>query len=1311
MAVRILSCEPERWSKLIVAVPPDAEPFNFFEHDGPLRPGDVSLFFTGTMSPTNALAAWLHLIAFPAHHQSQSPIVIVGLHPDTAGPRNVRSYLTKIRTETKEPWTEPLLIESPTEDAESLLSMLPVAEKNAIVALLDLERFRFGELRPSGTPVETVDGTTVQHSEKDDLNLPHVAQLCRTVCVAALQSGQKWLLLARGFGFGDNVPSDLLTMQNLSVGQISDDEAGSDLSIQFREQIRGIPTSGSGPALRWIDEKLKPGKIATMARANVLSLAGQPMQAFSDVQAAKDEILHDSLPYEILQMAQFAAAAGARPEAIKWLEALPSLSTSQFETLRSAWILAHQLDVTAVMHGCRAELRRRFPRHRFTQTESYYERLDAGDYPAAIAIATALGDEYRLALARFFHTAEFDPEPLIAAARSAGEEPVAIWHVARNAESRRLFGEARALAARLANDPTYGGKAIALRVRILIAQMPGLAPATYAQELEELIRWCADNPAALDARFALEELYESVTTQFETIAPTVFVLGEELKRLGETYSLEQAQEESLVETDADGIDHDLISAVMKTTIRLGGDRQLVIGLGELVPPLKGKVTPKVMADLGQYLRYTIDHPDATLGPVLLHNVILAARELKDPTSDLVAARLIAPQLTHIGPAQAALDLVDSLMLILPVNQGQHRSWRLSIAWSIYADVSLRLHHPLAALRFLAFALVSLHEPPLHVGSFAELLRLCARVTRELGVYPLAKNFIESERHFLRPFPHLKNRLRQLEQMDLTLRLTDWNKSQGPEPLLLIAREAIACLEQDPPGGEIAPLYSVLANAVRFVRWSGVTVPADVASALTMWYEKIPEPHRVQLRAIVEDEVSVETLRELATQSIRSSADWSQALTPAIIAARKALPQAVAKGDAELFWTASLILCQPGLGMRAVERAHADEHTDPIAGTKWLAQQIEKGSTQPLDAVLVQRRLGVSDESMKVTSLFEVSLAEFCTLLSSDETVVLIVSDDANIVYRCELARTGAVPPVRLGDDVWNSERFFEWRKKYPAKHGYDLAIYFGYLRQPSPDDVTAALQYLHPLTGVHAKQATTITEARMFGFTHKLAADLDGNIDHVAVCPSPRWLAHTRKTAVPTASARSAWLGSPQTKNEILVLLRAALIPHLAQQGIPLVETDRLPSLRDHDLVILGSHGHARQGEGFARLSDDEHAYEPDVVASAVSGSTCVLLFACHAGRGDQRLYSHETTGLVSSLLRHGVHAVIASLWPLDVAVAEAWLIAFGKTEKNLTVLQRVDLAQREIATHSNFANAFGEHPLIRNSFSVFGDGGTKLTR
>jgi CHAT domain-containing protein len=104
-----------------------------------------------------------------------------------------------------------------------------------------------------------------------------------------------------------------------------------------------------------------------------------------------------------------------------------------------------------------------------------------------------------------------------------------------------------------------------------------------------------------------------------------------------------------------------------------------------------------------------------------------------------------------------------------------------------------------------------------------------------------------------------------------------------------------------------------------------------------------------------------------------------------------------------------------------------------------------------------------------------------------------------------------------------------------------------------------------------------------------------------------------------------------------------------------------------------------------------------------------VVLFVCHAGRADEQLYSHETTGLVSSLLRNGVRVVVAALWPLYPVLAVAWLEEFGITNPNDPIATRVDKAQRAMAKRQPFAEAFGEHPLVRSTFSVFGDATARI--
>ncbi len=182
-------------------------------------------------------------------------------------------------------------------------------------------------------------------------------------------------------------------------------------------------------------------------------------------------------------------------------------------------------------------------------------------------------------------------------------------------------------------------------------------------------------------------------------------------------------------------------------------------------------------------------------------------------------------------------------------------------------------------------------------------------------------------------------------------------------------------------------------------------------------------------------------------------------------------------------------------------------------------------------------------------------------------------------------------------------------------------------------------------------------------------------------------------------------LGSPRSSDRVVKALQSELTPVMRSLNIDVSSEESLPDYRNAHFVILGSHGRADNADGFSRLSDDEQDYEPDRVAAALAGSTCVVLFVCHGGRGDEAMFSHETTGLTSSLLRHGVRTVVAALWPVEVTIVTAWLEEFGKTNANDLIVERVDQAQRAMAKRQAFAEITGENPLVRCTFTVFGDG------
>ncbi|HEX7631044.1 MAG TPA: CHAT domain-containing protein, partial [Lacunisphaera sp.] len=348
-----------------------------------------------------------------------------------------------------------------------------------------------------------------------------------------------------------------------------------------------------------------------------------------------------------------------------------------------------------------------------------------------------------------------------------------------------------------------------------------------------------------------------------------------------------------------------------------------------------------------------------------------------------------------------------------------------------------------------------------------------------------------------------------------------------------------------------------------------------------------------------------------------------------------------------------------------------------------------------------------DESIG-KKLFEVSLKEFLELIEPDEAVVLLGTDNLHRLYRCELRRGAAAPPQKVGAAEWDYTRFHAWKVEYPRKYGMDVQIYYGHLRGPAPGQVAETIAGLLPAGRFGTKLGTIVTEGRLFSFAHRLAAEIAGDHTATTVAPSARWLAGMRRSELKGAGA-VAWLASAPAGDQAMGTLYAELPAVFAQSGIARLESGILPDLASRKLVVIGCHGRGSNQEGFVQLMDGDTAYEPDAVANRVADSTVVVLFVCHGGRGDEALYSHETAGLTSSLLSHGVRAVVAALWPLDASLAAPWLEEFGKTDRGASVVERVDQAQRAVARRPAFAERFGEHPLVKTAFTVFGDGVVRL--
>lgn len=1282
---------------------------DFFESQGPIKPGEVVLVFTGQTPPRFVLRTWLETVATRARSESgDMQIVVMGLHSSITGRNSVKEVVSKIKDPAEE-IIDARLIELGTEQADDCLAACPFGNPNAVIAILDVERLRFPGLESNGPMVTSADGTTIRLSERDDLSLPHIEKLCIEICQRAPVAGQKWLILSRGYGFDSDYPSAFDAFGNLTYYQLEDDEKASSLSVEFRQLLGNIKAVGLDAAFGWIAAKLPTGKIATIARANIFSISNQPLQAYHTIREVAAQILQDGVAEEIIQLAQMASAAGAKSDAEKTLSGLPNPATMQWENLRAAHLLAKKLDHGPLRQSCIAELKRRFPNEPLTLFESFNALLDQRDYLNAAVFAEKTGHPFRREVALFYANPSASPEALLHAANESGYLSEAYWIIAKLAKQRKQYAVCREYALRLVDDDEYKGTAAALRVRALAEQIPNIDSDILRDELLSLFRWCAVNPTEIEPRFALESLSEKVSTQLDCLAQEMVLLRDEIKRLSSAFDLSKIPVRCALEEPLPFADDEKAIDYIYEVFSTAQTRGHPTGMGRLSAEQAAQITPQLWADLGKFLECIVDDSASDKSTMLLHTIMAMARETGDPASDLLAARQIASLHAGSDTPQCGLDLAESLLTLLPGNHSNYKGWRLSVAWLIYADVSLRLGNAQAALRFLCFACYALNEPPRHARLFLEIFRTAARVARDVNIPPLAVYFIGIERKLLESFPDYRLRHRQLDQMELSISLSSWRPEDGPDKLLEIACETIAILNQCKPSEEIMPLLTIAMQAAwNYEQLSGGT-PLEIKESLERFLLQVSPQNREILRTLWGEKITVQQLRALATKTIRSSGDWALALKPALVAARKALSQSCESGDSELFWTACLIVCQPGMGVRVSENISKASCEEIIAANKWLAAQLQGGNEHPLDAVRVQRAIAEASDEGVGDLLFTFSLQDFLAQIAENEVVVMLATDDKHLVYRCELRRGSAGIPTKVTAQEWDAKRFARWSRIYPAQYGHDIEFYFGHLCKPPASETKPTIDGLLPAGRQTSALCTVVVEGRLFGFAHRLASDLAGTPSAVCVCPSARWLGAMRSELVVFAHPAAAWLGAPNSGNVILKALQDELTPILKLHSVDLIDSDILPDLRERSLVVLGSHGGAHKARGFTRLTDDKQSYEPERVASALAGSTCVILGVCHGGRGDEAMFSHETTGLTSSLLRHGVRCVVASLWPVDVSVVVGWMDEFVRTDPREPIAVRVDKAQQAMAKRPSFAAICGEHPLMRCAFTVFGDGSVKL--
>ncbi|MCA9666307.1 MAG: CHAT domain-containing protein [Myxococcales bacterium] len=224
----------------------------------------------------------------------------------------------------------------------------------------------------------------------------------------------------------------------------------------------------------------------------------------------------------------------------------------------------------------------------------------------------------------------------------------------------------------------------------------------------------------------------------------------------------------------------------------------------------------------------------------------------------------------------------------------------------------------------------------------------------------------------------------------------------------------------------------------------------------------------------------------------------------------------------------------------------------------------------------------------------------------------------------------------------------------------------------------------------------------------QVAGECLGTTHPVATVPSLSWLLRQQDRQQLRSGSRKCWLPMSADPLGALTRLGGDLRESLAEAAVDLI-TSRMPDncMRGADLCIVCAHGGLHEGQSWFRVIADEDAtyLSGSELASFLTGCGIVVLFVCSGGRLDRHPFTAASVGLPKLLLDRGCRTIVASPWPLDVAVPGLWLPSFLKSlSAGGTTTNAVFDGNQAVAATARV------HPALCLAMNVYGDPFSTLT-
>lgn len=1194
-------------------------------------------------------------------------------------------------------------------DSEKLCKRMEFLPAGSQVVVLGVELLRFAQIEsPTTLFTRAPQDLMVKMQIASFVALEHIFELSVRVAKIAEKSNLQVLLLCGGEAAPDGLPAEVSASPNLWIYAPQHTSRETEFFRTWREVGDKFKSEGLVSALKAVESSTLDIINRAQMRSMLVSVAGLHHQAFAELKPHLSAIEAQSVGVALLGLSQTALLAGEAADAERLLEKGMSDGASNFEAIRTSLSIAQRLHRDDLVGKLRAQLEIWYPSHSFTQEQQWWGAVEQDDFKSCLHIARKSGDDYRIAAARFWMADLPNPELFLKEVKSMGRYDDGLWLIAKDFLRRGNVSEARRYAKLTDSDAFWFPASMELWAQTVKDEDPPLDLDSIQEELHELFTYCAQHPGDLPSRFAVERILESELAETSAIPGAIGLLQQEVDRIVQMLpiefpvSIDSLEQPCDVEKDGD----EVIEILRLLFGTISGGANFVIGYGEIPTEIRAKITPRFVATLGRLLGFELEKREWDEALMIVHWVILSSRVLADPHSDLQAVSFLLCRLAAAGEVQRARDFAETMLLVLPASQTKDEDWRRSIAWVAYGDVWLRSHNPLMALNCVVYACLGIIRAPAHPGLTADVLRLVAQVFRELHVHPSAMDAIGAETTVVSKYPHLKFRLVQLRQMELSARLAELNSSPNASGLKKLGEDAIHLLDTETDDSDIAPLLSLVVNAIILLGHLGETIPAAFGEALKKHLPNIPEPQRSQLTEMAGlGTETVGSLRGLLSTlgKARFSVDVTHQIRPAVVPGHRALGQATNLGDITQFGLAHSIIAQPGLALTEIHRKEAGALSGNYKSASWLAEKIAANASPEsvLDAAKLQRGGAGETGLLSFTALADYDPTLWQSQLMPGEAMILVGLDSGRRLCTCIFTANESQKPQMRSQKDWDIEELVTWHKMYPKD--YDVWLWDRHILKPSAEKVEKSLCTLNPFNKIEAEHVIVVPDSDLFGFTFALAAKTHGVSSAISVSPSAVWLAARRSNRVNSQKGRAAWLGGPNVDDKTLLELRECLNSLLESHEFEIDQGQTPKDCANRELVVIASHGARGLLETFTHITDRKQNFTPDEIAEHLAETRCVVLLVCHSGQIDRQAFTQETRGLVASLLRQGVDCVVAAPWPLDIRFVGPWFAHFMATNPRQSIAMRVD------SSLAVLSKSYDDHPVIRTLMTVYGDGGVTV--